>query len=203
MDNTLNRTLSNPEPFLNLIMGPMFSGKTSKLINSYNAYVKTYGKDKCLVLNYSLDKRYTNEEKVVSHDGASIDCHDTYDLAEFIDNIKTKHIFLKAKYIFINEAQFFPNLIYLIKFSINILKKNFVLCGLDYDYKKDKFGDLLDLLPYANNVYNLTGKCNTENCINPSKYSHRLINDEKQVLIGITQYEPLCEECYNKKNNIK
>lgn len=203
MDNSLNKTLSNSEPFLNLIMGPMFSGKTTKLIHSYNAFVNTYGKDKCLVLNYSLDKRYTNEAKIVSHNGLSIDCYDTYDLADFIDNIQTQHIFSKAKYIFINEAQFFPNLIHLIIFSKNILKKNFVLCGLDYDYKQEKFGDLLNLVSYADNVYNLTGKCNTENCIYASKYSHRLINDEKQVLIGITQYEPLCEECYNKKNNIK
>ena len=203
MDNTLKSSVSNEELFLNLIMGPMFSGKTTKLIHSYNAYVNTYGKDKCLVLNYSQDTRYTNEPKVVSHDGLSIDCYDTSDLADFIDNKVTQHIFLKAKYIFINEAQFFPNLIHLIIFSKNMLKKNFVLCGLDYDYKKEKFGDLLDLVPYANNVYNLTGKCNTYNCIHPSKYSHRLTNNEEQVLIGITQYEPLCDECYNKKNNIK
>ena len=203
MDNSLNRTMNNSEPFLNLIMGPMFSGKTTKLIHSYNAYVNTYGKDKCLVLNYSLDKRYTNEAKIVSHNGLSIDCYDTDDLADFIDNNATQSIFLKATYIFINEAQFFPNLIHLIIFSKNILKKNFILCGLDYDYKQEKFGDLLDLVPYADNVYNLTGKCNTENCIYPSKYSHRLINNEEQVLIGITQYEPLCEECYNKKNNKK
>jgi len=203
MDNSLNRTMNNPEPFLNLIMGPMFSGKTTKLINSYNAYVKAYGKEKCLIINYIHDKRYTTHPKVVSHNGLSVNCYVTSDLADFIDNIETQHIFLKATYIFINEAQFFPNLIHLIMFSRNILKKNFVLCGLDYDYKKDKFGELLDLVDYANNVYNLTGKCNTENCIHHSKYSHRLINDEKQVLIGITQYEPLCEECYNKKNDIK
>ena len=64
MDNSLNRIMNNSEPFLNLIMGPMFSGKTTKLIHSYNVYVNTYGKDKCLVLNYSLDKRYTNEDKI-------------------------------------------------------------------------------------------------------------------------------------------
>ena len=147
------------------------------------------------------DKRYTKETKVVSHDGLSIDCYDTCDLADFIDNKLTQYIFLRAKYIFINEAQFFPNLIHLIIFSKNILNKNFILCGLDYDYKKEKFGDLLDLVPYANNVYNLTGKCNTQHCSYPSKYSHRVINSEKQVLIGITQYVPLCEHCYARENN--
>tara|TARA_B110001450_G_scaffold69519_3_gene65739 strand:- start:7787 stop:8527 length:741 start_codon:yes stop_codon:yes gene_type:complete len=240
-----------PEPFINLIMGPMFSGKTTKLINSYNAFVNTHGKEKCIIINYTHDKRYTKEPKVVSHDGLNVDCYDTCDLAEFIDNPLTQPIFLKAKYIFINEAQFFPNLIHLIIFSKNILNKNFVLCGLDYDYKKEKFGDLLDLVPYANNVYNLTGKCNTPYCLYPSKYSHRaphaplcptgrprakpqlpdllewmasegiardglaeatrrppqvahhVINSKKQILIGITQYVPLCEHCYANANKEK
>jgi len=199
--DTLGYTKIHNKPFLNLIIGPMFSGKTTKLINTYNTYVNAYGKEKCIIINYMHDKRYTKETKVVSHDGLSIDCYDTCDLADFIDNKLTQYIFLRAKYIFINEAQFFPNLIHLIIFSKNILNKNFILCGLDYDYKKEKFGDLLDLVPYANNVYNLTGKCNTQHCSYPSKYSHRVINSEKQVLIGITQYVPLCEHCYARENN--
>lgn len=201
MDNSLNNTHDQVEPFINLIMGPMFSGKTTKLIHSYNAYVKTYTKEKCIMLNYTHDKRYSREPMVVSHDGLSVDCYDTTDLAEFIDNPSTQPIFLKAKYIFINEAQFFPNLLHLIIFAKNILNKNFVLCGLDYDYKKEKFGDLLDLVPYANQVHILTGKCNTQNCLFPSKYSHRIIDFNNQVLIGITQYVPLCEHCYNNEND--
>ena len=201
MDNSLNNTINVVEPFINLIMGPMFSGKTTKLIHSYNAFVKTYGKEKCIMINYTHDKRYTEEQKVVSHNGLNVDCFTTTDLADFIDNPSTQPIFLRSKYIFINEAQFFPNLLHLVVFANNILNKNFVLCGLDYDYKKEKFGNLLDLVPYANQVYNLTGKCNNKNCKFPSKYSHRIINYNHQVLIGITQYVPLCEECYNKENN--
>lgn len=201
MDNSISNTLNEVEPFINLIMGPMFSGKTTKLIHSYNSYIRSYTKEKCIMLNYSHDKRYSNYQKVVSHDGLEVDCYDTTDLAEFIDNPLTQPIFLKAKYIFINEAQFFPNLLHLIIFAKNILNKNFVLCGLDYDYKKEKFGDLLDLVPYANQVHILTGKCNSQNCLFPSKYSHRIIDFNNQVLIGITQYVPLCEHCYNKENN--
>lgn len=201
MDNSLNNTKNVVEPFINLIMGPMFSGKTTKLIQIYNAYVKTYTKEKCIMLNYTHDKRYTKEPKVVSHDGLSVDCFTCTDLADFIDNGATQPIFLKAKYIFINEAQFFPNLLHLVIFAKNVLNKNFILCGLDYDYKKEKFGDLLDIVPYANQVHNLTGKCNTQGCIYPSKYSHRIIDFNNQVLIGITQYVPLCEHCYAKENN--
>jgi thymidine kinase len=201
MDNSLNNIHNIEEPFINLIMGPMFSGKTTQLINTYNEYVKNYGKEKCLMLNYTHDKRYSDKQKVISHDGLSVNCYDSTDLAYFIDNPSSQPIFLKAKYIFINEAQFFPNLLQTLLFAKNILNKNFILCGLDYDYKKEKFGDLLDLVPYATQVKNLTGKCNTNNCIYPSKYSHRIIDFNNQILIGITQYVPLCEHCYAKENN--
>ena len=200
MDNSLNSTTNVAEPFINLIMGPMFSGKTTKLINCYNEFVKTHGKEKCLAINYAMDKRYTNESKIVSHDGISIDCYDTTDLFHFINSPLTQQIFLKAKYIFINEAQFFPNLLNLTLLIKNILNKNFILCGLDYDYKREQFGELLDLVSHSNNVYNLTGTCNTPNCINPSTCSHRVVNFNNQILIGNTCYVPLCLQCYNREN---
>ena len=43
MDNSLNNIHNIEEPFINLIMGPMFSVKTTQLINTYNEYVKNYG----------------------------------------------------------------------------------------------------------------------------------------------------------------
>lgn len=181
---------------LSIIIGPMYSGKTSKLFEIYNYNNKN--NENQLIIDYTFVKedllQITN---LYNHDKKYLSC------IKFNSRLLKNFNYNNYKYIHINEAQFFPNLIHLIIFSKNILKKNFILCGLDYDYKQEKFGDLLDLVPYADNVYNLTGKCNTENCIHPSKYSHRLINNEEQVLIGITQYEPLCEECYNKKNKKK
>ena len=38
--------------------------------------------------------------------------------------------------------------------------------------------------------------------INSSEYSHRIIANENQVLIGSSEYIPLCESCYNKANNM-
>ena len=187
--------------YLELIFGPMFSGKTTKLIELYKDKREKYGKDKCLAINYAMDKRYSEDPKIVSHDNISIDCYSIYDLSDFIEN-ETKHsILLNSDYIFINEAQFFPNLLEQILFIKNKLNKHVILCGLDLDFKREKFGELMDLVPYSNKVYKLTGKCNTKKCYNPSEFSHRIIEFDNQLLIGNDCYIPLCKNCYENINN--
>lgn len=187
--------------YLELIVGPMFSGKTTKLIQIYNEKSEKYGKTKCLAINYAMDKRYSEDPKIVSHDNISIDCYSIYDLSDFIENQTKHHILLNSDYIFINEAQFFPNLLEQILFIKNKLNKHVILCGLDLDFKREKFGELMDLVPHANKLYKLTGKCNTKDCCHPSEFSHRIIQFNNQLLIGNDCYVPLCKKCYENANN--
>lgn len=184
---------------ITLIMGPMFSGKTTELINIYNEKSSIYGKKKCLALNYALDKRY-NINKIVSHNKKEINCHSILDIGDFIENTSTQPLFLDSKYIFINEAQFFENLKYYVLFMKYVLKKHIILCGLDLDFQRKKFGQLTDLNIYANQVIYLHGKCNSIDCNLPSLYSHRVVENKEQVLIGTRVYIPLCGKCYEKKN---
>ena len=194
-----SKPYSKPNDLI-MIIGPMFSGKTTKLIEMYNEKCSTFEKDKCLAINFALDKRY-GEGKIVSHDKLEIDCHCLLDLGELIDNYEEQPTFMKAEYIFINEAQFFPNLLSHVRFMVEALNKNVILCGLDLDFKKQQFGELLDLSVYATKIYKLTGKCNTQNCLNPSQYSHRIVKNDKLVLIGSSEYIPLCENCYKEQND--
>lgn len=187
--------------YLELIYGPMFSGKTTKLLKLYNEKIQEYGCEKCLLINYEFDKRYSSENKVITHNGESAECICVINLNDFIDNPNTQKLIVKSKYIFINEAQFFDNLLYLILFFKNVLKKHIVLCGLDLDYKKEKFGELMDLIPYANKINKLTGKCNTDECCFPSEFTHRIIEFDNQILIGTNSYVSLCDKCYKDANN--
>ena len=57
--------------YLNIVLGPMFSGKTTYLINSYNDNIKN--NISTLAINHSLDNRY-GSGKFVSHDGHRIPC---------------------------------------------------------------------------------------------------------------------------------
>ena len=171
----------------------MFSGKTSKLIERYNELKDV---NKCLAINYIFDKRYTNGNKIVSHDKVSIDCICIKDLNELTnDCIK----FNEAEYIFINEAQFFKGLRNWVLYVKNKLKKNLILCGLDLDFKRNKFGELMDLSIFATKNFRMLGKC--DKCNNASLYTHRLVDNEAQVLIGASEYIPLCENCWNLLNN--
>jgi len=188
------------KPFIVLIYGPMFSGKTTKLVELYNLYVKNYGKNKCIAINYILDNRY-GTNAIISHNKQSIDCYCTKNIEEFITG-ETYNIILNAQYIFINEAQFFESIDKWVLFLHNNLKKTVILCGLDLDYKRDSFGTMMNLIPYASKIYPLYGICqNTKTgCRGASKYSHRIIDNDEQVYIGTHEYIPLCENCYNEIN---
>ena len=187
----------NTYPCITLIYGPMFSGKTTKLIELYK---ETLTKNKnCIAINYELDTRY-GKNKIGSHDGLSIDCYSITNLDDFIKNSATKEVIANADYIFINEAQFFETIFESVLYLNETLKKNVILCGLDLDYKLQKFGTMMDLLSKATNVFKMTGKC--VKCNGASCYSHRTVASYFQILIGTTEYIPLCETCYIRENNL-
>ena len=173
----------------------MYSGKTSKLIDRYN---ELKDKHKCLAINYIFDKRYTNENKIVSHNKVSIDCLCIQDLEELTSNLDNLDMLNNAEYIFINEAQFFKELKSWVLYVKNTLNKNLILCGLDLDYKREKFGELIDLTIAATKTFKMLGVCSK--CENASLYTHRLVNNNKQILIGSSEYIPVCENCWNLLN---
>tara|TARA_Y100000992_G_C21274211_1_gene498918 strand:- start:7326 stop:7895 length:570 start_codon:yes stop_codon:yes gene_type:complete len=185
---------------LQIIYGPMFSGKTTKLIDIYEDTVSKFGKESCLAINYALDNRY-GENKIISHDKKSIECYSIINLLKFIKNENTRSLIINSSFIFINEAQFFEKLKESVIELTKNLNKQVILCGLDLDYKKEKFGEILDLSIMTNKVFKLTGKCN--NCNLESEFTHRVIDNNNKILIGSQEYIPLCYKCYNSINNIK
>tara|TARA_B100001093_G_scaffold499447_1_gene548697 strand:- start:347 stop:919 length:573 start_codon:yes stop_codon:yes gene_type:complete len=183
---------------LEIIVGPMFSGKTSLLIEKFNLLKKTQN---CLAINYLHDNRFNEgSTKITSHDNVSIDCISIESLSELIKNEDFKEKFDNADYIFINEAQFFNNLKLWVLTSVNKLYKNIILCGLNLDFKRQPFGEINELYPHATSIYELTGICYI--CANASLYSHRTSKNKEQVLIGgNNDYIPLCNSCYERENN--
>ena len=130
----------------------------------------------------------------------AIDCYSITNLDDFIKNSHTKEVIANADYIFINEAQFFENIDKTVIHLHNTLGKDVILCGLDLDYKLQKFGTMMDLLSRATNVFKMTGKC--VKCNGLSCYSHRIVSSYFQILIGTSEYIPLCEQCYNRENGL-
>ena len=174
--------------YLELILGPMFSGKTSYLINIYN---QPENAEKTLkVVNYSLDTRY-DDKMLSSHDLIKIPCNFASKIEDEMKSCMTHDVVL------INEGQFFPDLKKYVLELVEQHNKEVYICGLDSDFQRNKFGDLLDLIPYCNKVTKLNAKCE---CGDDAIHSHRKVDSTEQVLIGSDNYQPLCRKCYHNKN---
>ena len=172
--------------YLEIMMGPMFSGKTSKLLEIYKQC--KFCNIPVLVINYAEDQRYHNE-MLSTHDKIMIPCIQTMKLSSI------NYDDLNANVILINEAQFFEDLDQVVK---NLLekRKKIYLSGLDGDFKREKFGYLLDLIPLCDKVTKLTSLCGLCKNGTPGIFSLRLTNEGQQKLIGSTNYIPVCRKCY-------
>jgi thymidine kinase len=183
--------------FLEIVLGPMFSGKTSLLIKTYHELQSQ--NEKVLAINYIADQRY-HDTLLSSHDKVMIPCimiEDIYDSWYNNNNINYS-ILQNSEYILINEAQFFNKLYEVV---INMLEQNkkVYLYGLDGDFNRNKFGQMLDLIPFCDNIQKLHAKCNS--CNLDAIFSHRITSESSQVVIGSDNYIPLCRNCYEHKKN--
>jgi len=185
---------------LHLVMGPMFAGKTTYLINKVNELVqKGIPIDNILLVNHSSDSRY-DIGKICSHDGLVIDSYSMENLYQL--NITTlSDCFSNKKYLFIDEGQFFNDLYETILNIMELFKKEkrslvIYVFGLDGDFQQKPFNNgsrLLELIPYCNSITKLQSKCYI--CKSPASFSKRLIQSNLQILVGGTNiYQPSCFE---------
>lgn len=181
--------------FLEIILGPMFSGKTTHLVNLYNKYIESGLR--VLVINYSADTRY-HDTMLSTHDKKTIPCTFAYELSNALNDTQNISNVDNCDAILINEAQFFPDLYETVVKLVNIDEKRVHICGLDGDFKRLKFGKLLDLIPLCDTVTKLHSNCT--NCPCPAIFSHRISKEQEQVIIGSTNYVPLCRKCYHSAN---
>jgi thymidine kinase len=174
---------------LELIIGPMFSGKSTELIRQIKKF-KAINKN-ILVIKPKIDDRYA-QLKIVSHNNESENCI----VFENLDNIDYD-IFSEYEIIIIDEAQFFTNLKQFVLHLVEILNLYVIIGGLDGDYKREPFGEILDLIPYADDYKKLTAFCKYCNDGSPAIFTKRIINDNAQILVGSSEsYLPLCRLHY-------
>jgi thymidine kinase len=196
MNMNMNKNITNSNGYLKIVTGCMFSGKTSYIIRECKKW-QSIGKN-VLMINYDLDKRYSDKNQVVSHDKFKIDCIMVNDLDIDVSEYDV---------ILINEAQFFSQL----KDHVNIwcdeLKKIVVVSGLDGDYLRGKFGEVLDLIPSCDEFIKLKAYCSMCKDGTDAIFTWKIHNnnDIKNIIdIGVHNYTPLCRKHYNiQKSNLK
>lgn len=162
---------------LHIIMGNMFSGKTSELIRRLKR-LKVIGRE-ILVVNSAKDTR-SEEQVLKTHDNVKFNCHKVYDLFDLLyDNDE----FDKADIIAIDEAQFFPRLHKFVQMCLHV-NKNLILTGLDGDCFQRKFGELIDCIPLASEVTKLSALCMRCKDGTPGPFTKRFGDSRELELIG-------------------
>lgn len=207
-----NNTMTDFTGYLEIILGPMYASKTSRLVEIYKQC--QFCNIPVAVINHAIDNRY-DDELLSTHDKIKIPCIKTEKLFDIwvnpisleetindIPRIKDKFKVASSKVILINEGQFFPDLL---EFVVELLnhRKEVYICGLDGDFERKKFGQILDLIPLCDKVEKLTSLCSI--CKNGTKgiFSMRLTNEKEQTIVGSENYIPVCRGCYlGKHKNI-
>ena len=171
---------------LKLILGCMYSGKTTEIIRIVNS-LKHIGENP-IIIKPKIDNRYSIN-KISTHNKNENDCITLDSLPEFNDN--------DNKYIIIEEAQFFNDLYQFVIYQVDILEKNIIVVGLDGDSNRENFGEIHKLLPICDEIIKLKAYCSI--CKNGTLgiFSKRISDNKSKILVGSDKdYIAVCRKCY-------
>jgi thymidine kinase len=166
----------------------MFSGKTEELIRRMRR--AKFAKQKVEIFKPSIDTRYSDIE-VVSHDQTSIKSTPV-DTSSSILLLSSD-----IDVVGIDEAQFLDDGLVDVCNELANRGVRVIIAGLDMDFKGNPFGPMPALCAIADEVTKVHAIC--VRCGALAYLSHRLVHNDKQVLLGEKmEYEPLCRDCYQK-----
>lgn len=179
---------------LEVICGPMFSGKSEELIRRIRR--AKIARQKVMTFKHRLDDRH-GIEYVVSHDGNKVEA---YPLDQ-VEKILEMTLHQDIDVIGVDEAQFFSQEIIPIICTLVEAGKRIIIAGLDLDFRATPFGCMPILLAIADQVTKLRAIC-TE-CGDEASLTQRLVNgapakyDDPIILIGAQEsYQARCKDCY-------
>ena len=193
-------TTQSSSGYLELIIGPMYAGKTSELLEIYKQC--QFCNIPVSIINHTIDKRY-HDTMVSSHDKIMAPCLQANQLTDIWTRIEggsdsdiyAHKLLRRAEVILINEGQFFSDLYDVVVDMLQHNKKVYI-CGLDGDFERKKFGAILDLIPLCDKVRKLTSLCSTCRDGTPAIFSMRLTDEKEQTIVGSDNYIPVCRKCY-------
>lgn len=172
---------------IEVICGSMFSGKTEELIRRLRR--AEFAKLRVEIFKPKIDTRYS-EDEVVSHDQSSIVSTPVESSGSIL--LMTSEVDVVG----IDEAQFFDDGLVEVCSRLADNGVRVIVAGLDMDFRRNPFGPMPDLMAIADDVYKVHAIC--VRCGSLAYVSHRLVEGEKQVLLGeVKEYEPICRDCYN------
>lgn len=174
--------------YLELIIGPMYAGKSTELIRIINRYKCL--KKNIIIINHCFNNRY-GSNGLTTHNKETIDnCIIVNKLSE-IDN----KIINNIDVIIIEELQFFEDAYDLVTYWCDILNKTIIGAGLDGDFMKKPFGDVLKLIPHSDKITKLCALCKKCGDGTLAHFTKRITNESEKTLVGSDDiYEAVCRK---------
>lgn len=185
---------------LEVIVGPMFSGKSEELIRRVTRAV--IARQNVQVFKPALDDRY-HQSAVSSHAGRTVAALAVRTAQDIRAHLSGEDALLRGDgpatpdVVGIDEVQFFDAEVVPLVLELADSGVRVILAGLDLDFRAEPFGAMPELLARAESVEKLTAICTV--CGAPATRSQRLIGgesarfDDPVVLVGaLESYEARC-----------
>jgi len=170
---------------IQLIVGPMFSGKSTELLRKMRIF--EIAKHKTLVVKYAKDDRYS-DAKLSTHDKQMRTAVKAHMLSEI------EELAMETSVIGIDEGQFFDDI-----FEFSNRMANFgkivIIAALDGTFEQKPFANIMKLVPCSESIVKLTAVCMT--CYRQAAFTRRIDASDKRVeVIGNeNMYAAACRRC--------
>ncbi len=178
--------------WLEVICGPMFSGKSEEMIRRLRR--AEIAGQRVVIFKPLIDDRYDAAD-VVSHAGARMRGVPV----SSVDDVETRAGGFEV--VGIDEIQFFDESIVEVALELAERGTRVVAAGLDQDFRRLPFGPMPELLSHAEFVDKLQAVCHR--CGGPATTTQRLVDGRpapysgETVLVGAAeQYEARCRGCH-------
>jgi thymidine kinase len=173
--------------WIEVICGPMFSGKSEELIRRLRRAV--IARKRVQVFKPTLDDRYSADE-IVSHGDMRMKSEVVSTPAEILAKLDWR-----TEVIGIDEANFMgPDLID-VATRLADSGKQVIISGLDTDYMGRPFSPIPELLCLAESITKTLAIC--MRCGNPAKHTQRLVASDELIVVGAAgMYEARCRRCF-------
>ncbi len=179
---------------LEVICGPMFSGKSEELIRRLRR--AKIAKQKVAVFKHAIDDRY-DLAYVTSHNGTKLNAHATDNGAHLLAKVQQEGYAVVG----IDEIQFYTDDIVATICTLVNDGVRVVVAGLDLDFRGVPFGPMPTLLAIADSITKLKAICTK--CGKDAHYTQRLIDDKPAkytdpvILVAAQEsYDARCRNCY-------
>jgi thymidine kinase len=175
---------------IEVITGPMFSGKSEELIRRLKR--ARIARQRVLCFKPSLDVRY-HKTAIASHSSQTLEAL----TVATVDDLRAAlfPVIDEVEVIGVDEAQFFDASILPLSMELMHRGKRVILAGLDTTFAGEPFPPIPDLMAIADEVTKLSAVC--MQCGAPAIHTQRLGSSQSLVLVGAAGlYEARCRACF-------